>query len=54
MAAMGHEDFVDGCHGGHLGYRNGTVLAIKNGRVDSMPTIKFQLNLTFCSGGDVI
>ena len=25
-----HEDFHDGCHGGHLGYQNGTILAILN------------------------
>ena len=25
---MSFEEFQDGCHGGHLGYRNGTILAI--------------------------
>ena len=29
-------------------------LAIKNRHVDPMPPIKFQLNLTFRSGGDVV
>ena len=54
MAAMGHEDFTDGCHGGHLGYRNGMVLAIKNRHVDPMPPTKFQLSLTFHLGGNVL
>ena len=27
---MWFEDFQDGCHGGHLGYQNGTILAILN------------------------
>ena len=45
MPAMGHENFIDGCHGGHLVNPNGTVLAIKNRHVDPMPPIKFQLIL---------
>ena len=49
---MGYEDFLDGYHGGHLGYRNGTILAIKNSYVDPMPSIK--LNLTPRSGGDFV
>ena len=46
------EEFQDGHHGGHsrcgghLGYRNGTVLAILNFCVTVMPPIKFQLNRT--------
>ena len=32
--------------GGHLGYRNGTILAILNLCVTVMPPIKFQLNWT--------
>ena len=54
MAAMGLEDFIDGCHGGHLGYRNGTIIANENRHVDPMSPIKFQLNLTFRLGGDVV
>ena len=27
---MSFEEFQDGCHGGHLGYRNETILAILN------------------------
>ena len=50
---MGHEDFIDGCHCGHLGYRIRTISAIKNRHVDPMAPIKFQLNLTFRSG-DVV
>ena len=45
------EDFIDGCHGDCLGYRNGTIFAIKNRH--PMPLIKFQLNLTFRLGGKV-
>ena len=39
------EEFEDGL-GGHLGYRNGTILAILNLCVTVMPPIKFQLNQT--------
>ena len=41
------KEFQDGCHGRHLEYRNGMVLAILNLHVASMPHIKFQLNLTY-------
>ena len=44
---MSFEEFQDGCRGGHLGYRNGTILTILNLYVTSMPPIKFQLNLTY-------
>ena len=37
---------------GHLGYRNGTILAILNLHVATMPSIKFHLNPTYHSGGD--
>ena len=47
------EIFQDGRHGSHLGYRNGTILAILNLHVTTMPPIKFQLNPTYGSGGDV-
>ena len=40
-------------HGGHLGYRNGTNLAILNHHVATMPHTMFQLNPTYGSGGDV-
>ena len=36
-----------------LGYRHGTILAILNLFVATMPLIKFQLNPTYGSGGDV-
>ena len=49
---MSFEEFHDGCHGGNLGYRNGTILAILNLHVATMPPIKFQLNPTYGSGGD--
>ena len=47
------EDFKDGHHGGHLRYQNGTILAILNLHVAPMSSTKFQLNLTYDSGGDV-
>ena len=40
------EEFQDGRHDGHLGYQNGTILAILNICVTMMPAIKFQLNQT--------
>ena len=43
---MSFEEFQDGCSGGHLGYGNGTILAILNLCVTEMPPIKFQLNRT--------
>ena len=49
---MSFEELQDGPHGGHLGYRNGTILAILNLNVATMPTTKFQLNPSYGSGGD--
>ena len=43
---MSFEEFQDGHHGGHLGYRNGIILEIFNLCVTVMPPIKFQLNRT--------
>ena len=43
---MSFEEFQDGRHG-YLGYQNGMILAILNLYVTPMPTIKFQLNLTY-------
>ena len=43
---MSFEEFQDGRRGGHLGYRNGTILAILNLGVIVMPHIKFQLKRT--------
>ena len=51
---MSFEEFQDGRHGGHLGYRNETILAILNFYVTVMPPIKFQLNPTYGLGGDVV
>ena len=50
---MSFEEFQDGPHGGHLGYRNGTILAILNLYVAPMPPNSFWLNPTY-SLGDVI
>ena len=50
---MSFEEFQDGCHGGHFLHRNGTILAILNLHVATMPPIKFQLNPTYGSGGNV-
>ena len=36
------EEFQDGHHDGHPGYRNGTILAILNLYVTVMPPIKFR------------
>ena len=41
-------------NGGHLGYRNGTILAILNFCVIQMPLIKFRLNMTYGLGEDVV
>ena len=54
MEEMSFEEFQAGRHGGHLGYRNGTILAILNLCVTVMPPIKFQLNRTYCLEGDVV
>ena len=47
---MSFEEFQDGRH---LGYRIGTILAILNLHLATMPPPKFQLNPTYGSGGDV-
>ena len=41
-------------HGGHLENPNGTNLAVLNLHVSKMPPTKFQINLTFHSGADVV
>ena len=48
------EEFQDGHHGSHLGYRNGRILTILNLFNAPMPPIKFRLNLTYYLGGDVV
>ena len=50
---MSFEELQDGRHGNHLGYLNGTILAILHLHEDTMPPTKFQLNPTYGSGGDV-
>ena len=50
---MSFEEFQDDRHGGHFGYRNGTILAILNLYNVPMPPIKFLLNLTYGLGGGV-
>ena len=50
---MSFEEFQDGHHGGHLGYRNGLILAILILYVTVTPPIKFQLNPTY-GLGDVV
>ena len=44
---MAFEEFQDGRDGGHLGYLNGTILAILNLCVTVMLPMKFWLNLRF-------
>ena len=39
--------------GGHLGYRNATILAFLNLYVTVMPPFKFMLNPAYGLGGDV-
>ena len=51
---MSFEKFQDGRPGGHLGYRNRTILAILNLCVTVMSPIKFQLNRTWGLGIDVV
>ena len=51
---MSFEEFQYGCHCGHLGYQNGTILAILNLYVALMPPIKFWLKQTNGLGGDVV
>ena len=41
----------NGHHGGHLGYRNGMILAILNFYIALMLPIKFRLNPTYSLGG---
>ena len=50
---MSFKEFQNDHHGGHLGYRNGTIFAILYLHVATMPPTKFQLNPTSGSGGDV-
>ena len=45
---MSFEEFQDGVHGGHLGYRNGTTLAILNLYVAPMPSWISEWN-DFCN-----
>ena len=40
----------DGCHGGHLGFTIGTILAIFDLQVPLMLSTKFQVNWPFGSG----
>ena len=47
---MSFEEFYH--RGSNLGYRNGTILAILNLIVATMPPTKFQLNATYDSGRD--
>ena len=49
---MWFKDFHDGCHGGNLGYQNRTILAILNLHAAPMPSTKFPLHPTYCSGAD--
>ena len=43
-------DFQDGCHGGHLGYPIGTILAIFDLQVTPMSPMKFGVNWPFGAG----
>ena len=52
LEEMSFNEFQDGRYGGHLGYRNGTTLAILNFYIAPMPSIKFRLNPTYGLRGD--
>ena len=43
-------DFQDGCHGGHLGYPIGTILATFDLQVTPMSPTKFGVNWPFGAG----
>ena len=47
---MSFEELQDGRHGSHLGYRNGTILAIPNLYNAPIPPIKFRFNLAYGLG----
>ena len=53
LEEMSFEEFQGGRRGSHLGYQNGSILAILNLHVATMPSTKFQLNLIYDSGGNV-
>ena len=46
LEEISFKEFQDGRRGSHLGYRNGTILAILNLCVTVMTPIRFQLNRT--------
>ena len=46
----GKIDFQDGCHGGHLGFTIGTILADFDLQVTSILPTKFQVKWHFVSG----
>ena len=43
-------DFQDGCHGGHLGFPIGTILAVFDLQVTPILLSKFGVNWPFGSG----
>ena len=45
--------FQDGCHGSHLGYPIGTILAIFDLQVTPMSPTKFGVNWPFGAGEEV-
>ena len=51
---MSFEEFQNGHYGGHLGYRNGAILAILNLYATEMIPIKIRLNPTYGFGGDFL
>ena len=53
LLGLGEEakiDFQDGCHGGHLGFPIGTILAIFDLQITPMLPSKFGVNWPFGSG----
>ena len=48
------KDFQDGCHGGHLGYPIGMILAFFDLKVTPMSPMKFGVNWPFGAGEEAI
>ena len=49
---MWFEYFQDGCHGGHLGYQNGTILSSSKSLCCPDAFHQVPLHPTYCSGAD--
>ena len=50
---MSFKEFQDGCHGSHLGYQNGMILAILNLHVATMLPTKFHTGSNLVTHGQL-